>query len=318
MDLRDLQAFLAVAEELHFGRAAERLHMAQPPLSNRIRRLERELRLELFERSTRNCRLTDAGQRLVAPARSAVRQFEAVADAAAALASGAAGRVRLGFAGASSQRALPLLARAVRHAHPGVELVLRSQTYGHTALDMLESGELDLAFVRLPLARPALRARVVEVERLVVALPEGHPLGGQEAVDLRDLAGDDFVSLSADLGSMLQDMLVRLCLEAGFRPRIVQRAPDSSTVLALVAAGAGVTITLDSVSPVQSVGVVYRPLRGVSDDRVLAALAWRADDDSPSLRAVLAVAADALPTPDQDTDGIGGAGKGPGPAVQQG
>lgn len=318
MDLRDLQAFLAVAEELHFGRAAERLHMAQPPLSNRIRRLERELRLELFLRSTRNCRLTDAGERLVDPARRAVRQFEAVTAAAAAIASGAAGRLRLGFGGASSQRALPLLTRAVRHAHPGIELVLRSQTYGHRALDMLESGELDLAFVRLPLARPALSARLIEVERLVCALPEGHRLAEAESVDLKDIAGDDFVSLSADLGSMLQDMLVRLCLEAGFRPRIVQRAPDSSTVLALVAAGAGVTITLDSVSPVQSVGVVYRRLRGVSDDRVYAALAWRADDDSPSLRAVLAVAADALPTPDQDGNSMDARAIGPGPSAHGG
>lgn len=313
MDLRDLQAFLAVAEELHFGRAAERLHMAQPPLSNRIRRLERELHLSLFERSTRNCRLTDAGARLLDPARRAVRQFQAVADAAAAIASGEAGRVRLGFAGASSQRALPLLTRAVRQAHPGIELVLRSQTYGHMALDMLESGELDLAFVRLPLGRPTLQARVVEVERLVCALPDGHPLAAAGSVALKDLASDDFVSLSADLGSMLQDMMVRLCLESGFRPRIVQRAPDSSTVLALVAAGAGVTITLDSVCPVQSVGVVYPPLHGVSDDRVLAALAWRADDDSPSLRTVLAVAEGALPTPDQDGDGMDWSPTGPSP-----
>jgi len=220
-----------------------------------------------------------------------------VAEAAAAIASGEQGRVRIGFAGASSQRSLPLLTSAVRRAHPGIELVLLSQTYGYTALNMLTSGDLDLAFIRLPVGRPGLSYRVVEVEQLVCALPTGHRLAHEESIDLGDLVDDDFVGLPPDQGSMLQATMVSLCQAAGFRPRIVQRAPDSSTVLALVAAGAGVTITLSSVCQVQSVGLVYLPLRGVGDDRMLAALAWRSDDDSASLRAVLAVSEVALPTP---------------------
>jgi len=297
MDLRDLEAFIAVAEELHFGRAATRLHMAQPPLSNRIKLLEKELDVQLFERSTRSVRLTDAATRLLVPARRALSQVAVVKDVAASIASGEEGRVRIGFAGASSQRALPLLTRAVRDAHPGIELVLRSQTYVYDALDRLMSGDLDLAFVRLPIAHPELSHRVVEVERLLCALPSGHRLADQDAVHLEDLVHDDFVSLPDDQGSMLQATMVQRCLAAGFRPRITQVAPDSHTVLALVAAGAGVTITLSSVRPVQSVGIVYRPLAGDEPDQMLAALAWRRDDDSPTLRRVLDVSTTALPTP---------------------
>ncbi|MCW2582772.1 MAG: LysR family transcriptional regulator [Klenkia sp.] len=304
MDLRDLQAFVAVAEELHFGRAAQRLHMAQPPLSSRVRRMERELGLLLFDRSTRSCRLTDAGERLLPSARKALQGVDAVGETAAAIAAGELGRVRIGFAGASSQRSLPLLTSAVRRAHPGIELVLRSQTYVFTAFDMLASGELDLAFVRLPIGRQGLSHRVVEIEQLLCALPEGHRLAEQETVSLIDLVDDDFVGLPTDQGSMLQARMVSACVQAGFRPRVVQRAPDSSTVLALVAAGAGVTVTLSSVRPAQTVGLVYRPLHDLPDDRMQAALAWRTDDDSPSLRAVLDVGETALPTPDPDARGM--------------
>ena len=304
MDIRDLEAFVAVAEELHFGRAALRLHMAQPPLSNRIRQLERELGLRLFERSTRTVTLTDPGARLLEPARRVLNAVEAVRNAAAAIATGDQGRVRIGFAGASSQRALPLLTRAVRNAHPGIQLVLRSQTYVHTALDMLVAGSLDLAFARLPIPHPELSSRVVEVEELLCALPSNHPLADQSGIRLEQLVNDDFVSLADDQGSMLQATMYSLCVSAGFRPRIEQVAPDSNTVLALVAAGAGVTITLSSVRPVQTVGIVYRRLEGISRNHMVAVLAWRTDNPSPALARVLEVSRAALPTPDLSVLGI--------------
>lgn len=297
MDLRDLEAFVAVAEELHFGRAADRLHIAQPPLSNRIHQFEGELGLQLFERTTRNVSLTDAGHRLLTPARRTLAQASATLEVAASIASGEEGRVRIGFAGASSQRLLPLLASAVRLAHPGIELILRSQTYVYTAREMLIAGELDLAFARLPISHRELAARPVEIEELLVALPSDHRLSGHEEIQLEELVDDDFVSLPDDQGSMLQSTMVSLCMAAGFRPRVTQVAPDSSTVLALVAAGAGVTITLSSVCPVQSVGIVYRPIRGAQTTTMVSALAWRADNPSPALARVLAISEIALPTP---------------------
>ena len=304
MDFRDLEAFVAVAEELHFGRAAARLHMAQPPLSNRIRQLERELRLPLFERSTRKVSLTDAGARLLAPAKRTLSQLAVTREIAGSIASGDEGRVRLGFAGASSQRLLPSLTTAVRRTHPGIELVLQSQTYVYRALDLLLAGELDLAFARLPIAHPELSARVVEIEELLCALPADHRLAGQERIRLEDLVDDDFVSLPDDHGSMLQATMISLCTSAGFRPRIAQVAPDSSTVLALVAASVGATITLSSVSPVQTVGIVYRPLVDARPSHLAAVLAWRSDNPSPALARVLAVGETALPTCDTDAAAI--------------
>ena len=313
MDVRDFQAFVAVAEELHFGRAALRLHMAQPPLSNRIRQLERELGLRLFERSTRNVTLTDAGARLLDPARRVLNAVEAARNAAAAIASGDQGRVRIGFAGASSQWALPLLTSAVRSAHPGIQLVLRSQTYVYTALDMLTAGSLDLAFARLPIPQPELSSRVVEVEELLCALPSSHPLADRSSIRLEQLLDDDFVSLPDDQGSILQATMYSLCVSAGFRPRIAQVAPDSNTVLALVAAGAGVTITLSSVRPVQTVGIVYRRLEGIARNHMLSALAWRTDDPSPALARVLEVSRTALPRPDLSPLDINASDSGIGP-----
>jgi len=228
----------------------------------------------------------------------------AVRGLAAAIASGEEGSVRIGFAGASSQRALPLLSNAVRKAHPGIKLVLRSQTYVYTAFDLLVSGDLDLAFVRVPITRPELSHRIVEVERVLCALPAAHRLAGQESVRLEDLVEDDFVSLSDDLGSMLQQTMLSMCMSAGFRPKIAQVAPDSITVLALVAAGAGVTITLSSVSPAQSVGIVYKPITGTEPSHLFAALGWRTDNASPALQRVLSVGETALPTPDLSLSSI--------------
>lgn len=298
MELRDIEAFVAVAEELHFGRAAARLHISQPPLSNRIRQLEADLKVDLFTRSTRNVVLTEAGQRLLGPARQVLSQLAIARAVAESIVTGEQGRVRLGFAGASSQRSLPLLSRAVRRLHPGIELQMQSQAYVFTALEMLRNGSLDLAFSRLPSTHPDLATRVIEVEEIICALPADHPLAEREAILLSDLRDEDFVSLPGDQGSILQATMFALCVTAGFNPRVIQFAPDSATVLALVAAGVGVTITLSSVAPVQTEGVVYRPLIDIHPSHMFATLAWRRDDPSPALRTVLATSEVTLPTPD--------------------
>jgi DNA-binding transcriptional LysR family regulator len=298
MELRDIEAFVAVAEELHFGRAAAKLHISQPPLSNRIQRLEQDLKVQLFTRSTRSVALTDAGMRLLPPARAVLSQLDAAEKVAASIVTGDQGTVRIGFAGASSQRSLPLLSHAVRAAYPGIELQLKSQTYVYTALEMLREGSLDLAFARLPSRDPLLESRVVEVEEIVCALPEGHPLAEKEQLHLQDLQDEDFVSLPTDQGSILQATMSALCVTAGFTPRVAQFAPDSATVLALVAAGVGVTITLSSVLPVQTVGIAYRTLQNIQPSHMFATLTWRRDDASPALARVLEVSENALPTPD--------------------
>ncbi len=296
MELGHLNAFLAVAEELHFGRAAKRLQMAQPPLSQRIRQLEKELGVQLFHRNTRSVRLTSAGETFLEPARTVLDDLDTAVRAARSAGIGEYGRVTIGFAGASSHETLPRLTRAVRAAHPGLELVMTGQTYANTALSRVADGSLDLGFVRLPVARPGVAHRVIDEEELVCALPSDHPLARRETVPLDVLAGEPFVSFPANSGSTVRDATTEACENAGFTPRIVQEAPDSYTILALVAAGVGVTLTVTSVQHIQQNGLVYRPLAGPAV-RLRAALAWRADNPSAALRAVLAVAEEALPTP---------------------
>lgn len=298
MEFKDLEAFAMVAQELHFGRAAEKLHISQPPLSHRIKQLEVTVGLQLFDRSTRNVALTQAGQRLLPVVRRALLEVGNVKDLADSIVSGDRGTVRIGFAGASSHRALPLLSRAVRQTHPGIELQLKSQTYVYTAMEELEEGSIDLAFSRLPLTHPNLASRIIAIERLVCAVPEGHPLAGREEVSMDDMRYEEFVSLPDNQGSILQATMFSLCVSAGFRPNVIQLAPDSVTVLALVAAGVGITITLSSVERVDGSGVIYLPISDSTPSHMFATLAWRKNDESQALRRVLELSEVILPTPD--------------------
>ncbi|MDI2098648.1 LysR family transcriptional regulator [Ruicaihuangia caeni] len=295
MELRHLTAFVAVAEELHFGRAAARLQMAQPPLSQRIRQLERELRVELFERTTRAVRLTEAGEALLKPAIRVLDDVDVAIRAARSGGRGELGRVSLGFSGASSHLHLPRLAGAVREHHPGLRLVLSRQNYANDALSEVADGSLDLAFVRLPINRDGVAHRIIEQEELVVALPAHHRLTSLPRIDLSDLAEEPFVTFPGIVASSVRDALVHACVEAGFSPQIAQEAPDTYTILALVAAGVGVTLTPSSVQHARD-DLIFRPLSG--PPRVLhAALAWRSNNHSPALQKVLRIAEEVLPTP---------------------
>ncbi|WP_326686599.1 LysR family transcriptional regulator [Streptomyces sp. NBC_01795] len=299
MELRYLASFVAVAEELHFGRAAKRLHMAQPPLSQQIRQLEKELGVQLFERSTRSVRLTSAGESFLQPVRKVLEDIGIATRVAKAAGRGEFGRVSVGFAGASSHATLPLLTRAVRAAHPGIELAMQGQNYANRALARVADGSLDLGFVRLPVDRPGVATRVIAEEELVCALASDHPLARQERIDVADLAGEPFVGFPAGTGSSVRDVMLQTCEKAGHNPRIVQEAPDSYTILALVAMGVGVTLTLTSCTHIQQTGLVYRPLTG-PPVVLRAALAWRTDNPSAALRSVLEVAREALPAPEGD------------------
>nr|WP_221380689.1 LysR family transcriptional regulator [Actinoplanes polyasparticus] len=295
MELRYFAAFVAVAEELHFGRAARRLHMAQPPLSQMIRQLEKELGVQLFERSTRVVRLTSAGETFLEPARRVLDDIDMAKRAANGAKAGKCGRVTIGFDGASSYAALPRLSQSVRAAHPGLDLMLKVQPDPSAVLEALAEGKLDLGFVRMPVNRLGLRTRIIGNDELVCVLPADHPFAGKDEIDVADLAHDPFVSLPANTGSPLREAMMRACESAGFTPEVVQEAPDTNTVLALVSAGVGVTLTLKSADYLCQGGLVYLPLRGRTV-WLHAALAWRADNPSAVLREVLAVAEQALPT----------------------
>lgn len=301
MEFKHLVGFIAIAEELHFGRAAARLHMAQPALSQQIRQLEKKLGVELFHRNTRSVTLSEAGYALLQPARQVLADVDIAKRAAVLGESEIVGRVVIGFAGASSRNALPELARAVRAEQPGVDMVLQGQTYAGAALAGITARQVDIGFCRLPVADAAIATRIYGYERLIAALPSDHRLAENEVIDVADLAAEPFVTFPGTQGSSVRDALIRVTMNAGFTPRIMQEAPDSYTILGLVAAGVGVTITVSSVQHIDTPGLVYRELSGDVADLV-AVLAWRRDNVSPAVMAVLEIAERVLPTPQASAD----------------
>ncbi|MDT2004369.1 LysR family transcriptional regulator [Rhodococcus jostii] len=298
MEISQITAFLAVAEELHFGRAAQRLHSAQPPLSRTIRQLEKQLGATLFERNTRNVRLTPAGEALLGPAREILDACRLAEIAVAAAGRGQVGRVRIGFAGVSSHLLIGRWAKLVRHTNPGIEFVLDSSAFASEALNKLLDGTLDIGLVRWIFTPPGIASRVILNEDFMVALPADHPLAGRDDVRIEELANEPWVTLPADPGSALRDSLQRAAHDAGFTPRIVQSAPDSMALMALVSAEVGCALTVSSVAEnVNNPDVVFLPLAGGPSTLQLR-IAWRADDDSAALREVLRLSEQALPTPE--------------------
>lgn len=296
MEIRQLHAFLAVAKELHFGRAAQRLHVAQPPLSKQIRQLEKELGVDLFVRTTRSVTLTSAGEALLGQAERVIAAMEDARFAATAGGSGEYGRVRVGFAGAATRHTLPQLAREVKARYPHIDLALRGNMYANTAQRALLEGDIDLGFVRLPFVTPGLAYRAIEEETLLCVVPTDHELASQPALGIGDLAQYSFVTFPRDAGSTLRSITDRLCWEAGFSPKVVQEAPDSYTIHAMVAAGQGISLTFSSTISINQPGVVYIPVLG-DLPRLQSAIAWSASNPSAALRSVLQVADAVFPRP---------------------
>lgn len=296
VELRHLAAFVAVAEEQNFGRAAVRLHMTQSPVSRQIQILERDLGVVLFERTTRTVELTPAGEALLVPARRVLAEAESARAAVQAGSAAVSGRVRLGFAGATSYDLVPRLTRAVATRLPGIEMSLACPVYAHEAMSRVADGALDLGVVALP-TRVGIASRVVSAETLLVALPEDHRLAGHDDVALGELAAEPFVAFPAANGSAVAEATTRACVDAGFTPSVAQEAPDAYNLLTLVGAGVGVALVVASARHIRTDHVVFRPLRDTVPP-MLIALAWRAEHPSPAVQAVLSVAEDVLPTPD--------------------
>ena len=288
MELRHLRYFRAVAEELHFGRAAERLHIAQPPLSQQIRQLERELGVELLVRSTRRVDLTPAGDAYL---RRAVAILDAVDDAgrqAQRVADGDEGRLSIGCVGSATYSLLPRLVRALREALPGVDVSVRGEMLAPAQITALLAGEIDLALLRPPVEQPGVRTETVRRDRLIAALPDSHRLADRDAVDVGDLRDEEFVAHAGHGRSVMHSLLNAVCADAGFVPRIRHDVQETSTLVTLVAAGLGVAIVPEPTAALDIAGVCYRPLRPAGLGVDLAA-AYAGDAASPLLLNVLSV-----------------------------
>jgi DNA-binding transcriptional LysR family regulator len=284
MELRHLRYFAAVAETCHFGRAAERLHMAQPALSQAIRQLEGELGTPLFTRTTRQVSLTPAGEFLRG---EAARVLGAVDDSVRGvhrIAEGGQGLVRMAFTGTSAFSHLPRIARALQRDLPGVALEIHADLLTPAQSQGLRDGSLDLGVLRPPASGDGVEVRTIEVEQLVLAVPADHRLAEEPVVSMTDLRSEGFV-LYAGAESAVNAVVLSSCRAAGFAPRRAQEAAGTAVLLALVAAGLGVALVPASVRAVPLAGVVFRDVADAG--RVELGLAWRRGNTSPLLRAVI-------------------------------
>ncbi|GAA3032127.1 LysR family transcriptional regulator [Microbacterium dextranolyticum] len=296
MEIRWLEAFVVVAEELHFGRAAQRLHVAQSPLSQTIRRLEASIGADLFERNTRSVSLTPAGRALLPKAYRVIQDLALATDAARTASGAVHGTVRIGFSGAFNHLTLPVLARSIRRELPEIDLQLVSRVRTGDGVAKLRNGTLDLAFVGLPLVADDIDSRLIARTRLGAVVPIDHPLADAPSLVARQLADDDFLSMPVDGSSAMTEALLRCCIAAGFRPRITQEVTDPYIMLTLVAAGLGVTIAAEDLASIMPRGARWIPL----DDAplfMLHGIGWMADEQSSALRAVLRLSEAILPTP---------------------
>ncbi len=290
MELRHLRYFVAVAEELHFTRAAKRLGMEQPPLSQQIRALERELGADLFRRQARAVSLTDAGRAFFDDARQILASVQRATDHAQRVARGDLGRIRVGMINSAPFH--PFVPRVLREfggKFPDVALSLDENSTPVLAAAVLKE-TVDVAFVRPLLgAEPGLITEALFDEDILIALPQGHRLAREKSLRLSRLKAEPFVLFSRPFGSGLYDEIINACRRAGFSPRIGQEASQITSIVNLVAAGLGVSLVPASMQQVHSVGVAYRPILGDAP-KARMSLAYRADDASATVHNLVTLA----------------------------
>lgn len=279
MELRHLRYFAAVAEDLHFGRAALRLGVSQPPLSQQIRALEAEVGVPLLTRHPRGVDLTEAGKAFLAEARAALEQVERAVEAARRSARGEQGRLAIGYTSSTAFHPLiPAVVRAFRQAAPAVALELEESSTGEL-IEALRRERLDAAFVRTPVGDTAgLVIAPLLRERMLVVLPAQHPLAQRPAtaLALAELAEETFILYRRPTGPGLYDAIIAACHAAGFAPHIGQEAPRLLSTLSLVSAGLGVSIIPQSISRLDTEGLAYRALADAPQLLAPLHLAYRA------------------------------------------
>jgi DNA-binding transcriptional LysR family regulator len=289
MELRHLRYFVAVAEELHFGRAAQRLKIAQPPLSQQIQKLERELGVALFTRSRRSVQLTDAGQALLPEAQRILASTEAAADLARRAGAGEIGRLNIGLVSSALYGLLPRFLRRLYADAPGLRVTLRDLPTDHI-IDALGQRSLDLGFTRGPFRDPSILTLKLSDDPFIVAFPADHPLAQDGPLDIAALEKETILSFPRELRPEIYDAIVAVCQRAGFSPILEEQdvAPHQ-VVLALVAAGRGVGLVPESYKSLAFPGVSYRPLLNTPISMNVM-LAWHRDNRDPALTRAVRIA----------------------------
>ncbi|WP_337996326.1 LysR family transcriptional regulator [Oleispirillum naphthae] len=291
MDLSDLRTFLVVAEECHFGRAAERLGISLAQVSQRIRRLEDDLNAELLARTTRTVSVTEIGQELVAEGRDLLAQIDGVAQHIRRLASGQEGVLRLGVIGSVSYTLLPRIAQIIETTMPGIKLKVQAGMFTPAQEQALLDRSIDIGLLRLPIRIPGLAYRVAASDPLVLVLAAGHPLADRPEVQVEDLREEAFITYPHASGSVVREAVLRQCERAGFVPHSLLEVSDTGTLIGLVASGLGVALVPRSAQSLRISGVKYVDLSLTENMDI--ALTWRQASNSLVLRRVLGVLDDA-------------------------
>lgn len=297
-DLAQLRCFVAVAEELHFGRAAQRLAMTQPPLSRQVQLLEHALGARLLERSSRAVRLTPAGRSFLPEARRILRLADSAARLASRVAAGKTGLLKIGFTASTAYAFLPRLVQACRAAAPEVELSLREMVSGEQ-LDALAAGLLDIGLLRPPVLRPGLRAELLGAEALLLAVPQEHPLAGRASVPIAALDGEPFINYAPFESRYFHDLLQRAFAAARIRPRDVQFLSQIHSILAMVRAGLGLAIVPRAAAHLRFAGVALRPLSLAAPMEVELYLVHTEGNDNPLVPLLLGLARESMRELDQ-------------------
>jgi DNA-binding transcriptional LysR family regulator len=295
VELRHLRYFVAVAEELNFSHAAQRMHMAQPPLSAAIRQLERDLGVDLFTRTTREVKLTDAGRAFLDGARRTLADAERAAEDARRAAAGELGHLRLAYSWSTRFQTLPALGRAFRQGHPDVEL-LAQEMWNARMPAAFANGSIDIALSLCPEIAAELELAPIRTERLIALLPEAHPLAREEAIPLTALADEQFVVFPREIAPRLHDAFMAIFRRAGFEPQIRNESFHTGWDLGVLAEIPAVAMAPQTVASALPDGIVPVALSEPTDS-LETCVVWRANDTSPAVVAFVAaaVAAAALP-----------------------
>ncbi len=287
IELRHLKYFLAVAEELNFGRAAERLNITQPSLSRQIQNLEKELDTILFERNQRQIRLTTPGQIFLTEVEQILARFDQGIRVLERASRGEIGQLTVGFQGSSVYDVIPLSIKAFRDRFPGVEVIMQPM---ETSLQVIAIAEnnLDVGFVIPPITDANLQVEILLQEPLVLALPENHPLAVESEISITALANEPLILASRDRGCGLHEQIFDVYQTAGLRPNVVCAAREMQVMLGFVAAGIGISLLPSHVKNFQRTGVIYRQLIPEAPIAGLG-IAWKSNNPTPVLSAFLEI-----------------------------
>lgn len=290
IDVRQLRHFIAVAEERHFCRAADRLNMTQPPLSLSIKKLEQNLDVTLFERTNRKVELTEAGTTFLDGAYGLLQQLETLQKETKRADQGLIGKLSLGFAGSAIYDALPRSVRKFRHLYPDVEIELKELSTLQQA-EAIIKGELDAGLLRPPIQNSELfEIQVITDEKLVAVLPSSHPFADKSKLSLSDLADEDFITFAKETSPNLHNLILLACSEAGFTPEITQTAPQIQTHISLVSAELGVSLVPECTSKITHPNVTFRKISGPNKYvKTSMAVARKRDNTSPILNAFMEI-----------------------------